>query len=478
VSSHRAAHAPISVEQSTSGTTGSSANHSSQSSYSVSSASALLPASTLPPGRSTGEPRRALPSPPNPTNPSRPPNQNTKVSTHADPDRPDPSNPSIYVDPSNPLQLSTPPVIPSEFKDYTHLIQNMAAIGQSPASAPAPALPPVGAAPATVPGTEYTLAVQPAPMPMRTEDVRGGPASKPSHVAHARQTSIQVRKGPLIFATASETDDTGSGSANTQAPPNIATAQPLPSTTQRPNFVQDGGVNSGPGVYPSPPAEFSSLIDETVARNQPLRKPPSTEFEMNFNRSTTQVNKPEELQSQDYPVPRSSLQLQPQPQHQQPQSQPQSRLPYRPPVQNQQPPSQIPRPPAQSDLQTRPRKSQSMLQSSHDPPTAPPNSDGQSRSSQPKHHRVLTKVRQPDASVSKPATPPTSPKKQVRTLDLSVELDDRAGTNSGVSFNANSGARSERLEQAKPPQMNAADGNAFPIEAPRRQSPQPDLGRP
>ena len=330
--------------------------------------------------------------------------------------------------------MSSPLVIHEELKEYSDLIQNVGAIGLSPAPPPASALPPHE----SPPGPESAA-------PAQSERVRRVDAS--GSVAVARQTSVLMRKGPLIFNTAPESGEGRSVPSQSSQPQPQATSNPATiqrSMSQKPNFAP---ASAGLGAYPSPPTEFSPLNDEAITRQQPQRP-------LQVENHPALANKPEH-QTMNFSVPR-------------PQAQPQQQ-PYRPPVQNQPlPPTQIPRRqtgPAPPDLQPHPRKSQTLVRPRHIDPNGRPLSGDEglplSSDIQPKPHRVLTKVRQ-----GSPATPPTSPKKSARRLDSVGELNDRGRPNSGISL-------SERPEVMKPPVVNGADMS----NAPGRQLSQPDMKR-
>ena len=421
-------------------TASSSAAHSGLSSFSV-------PSSGSAPLISAAHPNGVRHDIPGPTNPPYLVHPNVSP-THTNPNPPHQG----YTDPSNPPQPSTPLTIHSEFKEYSDLIQNLGAIGQSPAPAPALTLPPA-TAPTLAPDPESAPVTQAGILPAKQ-------ASKSGRVVHARQTSIQMRKGPLIFATASEPAE--AASVKVQPTPSSPQAAQPPETPPKPNSVQNGS----PGVYPSPPAEYSSLLDEAAARSRHRQRLAPTESDKNFYPSTVvpnQVNQPHE-RTQNRSVPAPSALPRPPP-----------RSPHRPPTQIQQSPSQIPRP---LPKPVPPQKSQTSLSPQRDTQNqnASPKAEGQDHSSlfgtQPSPHRVLTKGKQPSA---KPATPPTSPKKHVRRLDPSPELNDQARTNSGTSSHPNSDAKNEVPE---PPQMSPAApaGDASVQEAPGRQSSHPDLG--
>ena len=340
--------------------------------------------------------------------------------------------------------ISSPLVIHEELKEYSDLIQNVGAIGMSPAPAPAPAL-----APESEP-----------PVPAEQVIKKGAAASR--SVAVARQTSIQMRKGPLIFNTAAESSEAGPAQAQAPARPTlrpvVTQKQTVPGISQKPNFVPPSG---GLGAYPSPPTDFSPLMDESITR-QPTQKRSHAEPENNLTsaRATPQAMKLEQ-QIVNFSVPRPAG------------TQPQQQFPsYRPQAQNQAPlqPIQMPRRQAslaQSNSQPRPRTPQTLLRTHHDDPNIIPLLNGQgllSSDAQPKPHRVVTKIRQ-----ASPATPPTSPKKSARRLDSTGELNDR-----GRPYSVAASARSERPEIPKAPVMNASDRNT---PTPERESSHTDMSR-
>lgn len=283
------------------------------------------------------------------------------------------------------------------------------------------------------------------------QEVRRVPGSSAS-ASHARQTSMQLRKGPLIFAATADIDEPTP--ANQLTPPSSLRAQPAVShDPERLKFMNDD-FRSGPEAYPSPPMEPASLIEDTFTHGQQPKGPLSTDLEGNFISGRRQ---PEISQVPQHPL---QPQLQPQSQlHPQNQSKPL----YRSLSQSQSFPSQLPRrqiPHAQSEFQPQTQSQTHVRSQLSDFPTNSQRRNGHDRSSSdtlPKPRQLSTKNKQPSA-IPRPTTPPIPPRRSTIRLDSSIKSDDQKCGRSGQP-GTNHAPGVDHLNQAVPSPIVSITGN-------------------
>ena len=361
-----------------------------------------------------------------------------------------------HTEVSDPSRQSAVPTIPDEFHDYSTMIQNIGLTNTQPQPPPVPSLP-----------TEFT------------PDVRKVPISNPApagHVAHARSTSLQMRKGPLIFATVdaenleplpepqrrsvagqdNENPQVSSGKLPSSPPMGLMyldgareqhpTASSIDSERQDPVVppnIRDSGPPQPRGrttlSMKSDDRIFTTGHDSRIPQhpngngNYRGRPGSSMRFEQQVYPSISMDNRVPQPQQREYQKRSSSL------------VNPALQIPqqlfgdlqstYRPPFGAQPQFTQSPQTqlrPFSPDTQLQPKGSNTPVKNreQHQPAsTQSPIVNGQNRAlpkTHPKPHRVLTKSRSPPAS--KPSSPPEPPRRLSRRIQLDADGDNRQPT--------------------------------------------------
>lgn len=228
-----------------------------------------------------------------------------------------------------------------------------------------------------------------------------------SKASHARQTSMPLRKGPLIFAANVEPEV--SDPLNIPTPSDISGAQMVSNKTERLRSMY-GDVRSDIDAYPSPPTESTPFSNGASARipqpqgalGQPARDHKTKDRPPQNSRAHQPPPQPEaQSQLQSHPLYPSLPQTQPFP----------SQLPRR----------QMPT----ANFQPHPEHSQPSLQPDSSAVSSNPNDrDRIPSDTQSKSRHVLTKARQASA-IPQPTIPPVSPRKPKKQLDLSIAFDNQ-----------------------------------------------------
>ncbi|KAF7972400.1 hypothetical protein HWV62_18050 [Athelia sp. TMB] len=381
---------------------------------------------------------------------------------------PTPSSPSQDQQSQQRVSSSSPPLIgDEEFAAYIELMR------ERPASS------------VTEPVQMNIPQYQPQPPQFesaqaQSQDVR---QVQPPQVGHARRTSVQARKGPLIFNTTDETETESSrvrGAQVSRSPERqflktVSEAE-IPAEHNR-QFANNDNMQTtrlserqpsralpdpsnatshqGSRAYPSPPVENvpmpRSLPRQQMPMSNEFEKPISSEWGSNVPSQgvTSQEVQNTRRPLPSMPQPQASMQTQPQ---RRPQEQPEpdarQRSHYRPNPPTSQPPTS---PPPQSahlpsgamSVAADPRLRQS-------PPQPPVHSDHHaphqhttipaipSPNGNHKPRRVLTKARHgtapapAPAPVARPVTPPASPQKPSFVPDPLKQSDERQHRHSGV----------------------------------------------